>query len=57
MARNTKTPAAGGFLIAIGSIAGAITGLFLGEPTKGFLIGLGAGVGMAIAIWLIDRRG
>ncbi|MDO7843354.1 hypothetical protein [Sphingomonas immobilis] len=56
MAGKTKSPAAGGFLIAIGSIAGAIIGLFQGEPTKGFLIGLGAGIGMAIAIWLLDRR-
>lgn len=52
----SKSPAAGGVLIAIGAIGGAVAGLFLGEPSKGLLLGLGAGAGMAIAIWLIDRR-
>ncbi len=57
MAKNSsRSPAAGGVLIAIGAIVGAIVGLFLGEPSKGFLIGTGAGIGMAIAIWLLDLR-
>lgn len=57
MAKNSsRSPAAGGVLIAIGAIGGAIVGMFLGEPSKGFLIGTGAGIGMAIAIWLLDLR-
>ncbi|WP_267387810.1 hypothetical protein [Sphingomonas sp. GC_Shp_3] len=52
----SNNPAAGGVLIAIGAVGGALVGLFLGEPTKGFLLGIGAGIGMAIAIWVIDRR-
>jgi hypothetical protein len=57
MTRKSSTePAAGGVLIAIGAVGGAVIGLFLGEPTKGFLLGIGAGIGMAIAIWLLDRR-
>lgn len=54
--KSSAAPAAGGVLIAIGAIVGAVGGLFLGEPSKGFLLGIGAGIGMAIAIWLIDRR-
>jgi hypothetical protein len=54
--RSSTAPAAGGVLIAIGAIGGAVIGLFLGEPSKGFLVGLGGGIGMAIAIWLLDRR-
>jgi hypothetical protein len=54
--KSTTAPAAGGVLIAIGAVGGAVIGLFLGEPSKGFLIGLGGGIGMAIAIWLLDRR-
>lgn len=54
--KSSSAPAAGGVLIALGAMAGAVIGLFLGEPTKGFLLGIGAGIGMAIAIWLLDRR-
>ncbi|WP_238542297.1 hypothetical protein [Sphingomonas sp. PAMC 26621] len=52
-----RSPLAGGSLIALGSIAGAAISLFtpLG-PTRGFLIGLSAGVAMSLAIWLLDRR-
>lgn len=52
-----KNPLAGGALIAIGAIAGTGIGLFspLG-PTRGFLIGLGLGVAIAIAMWLRDLR-
>jgi len=54
--KSSSAPAAGGVLIAIGAVGGAVVGLFLGEPSKGFLLGIGAGIGMAIAIWLLDLR-
>ena len=47
---------AGGFLIAMGALLGAGLGFTVQEATRGFLIGAAAGGGMAIAIWLIDRR-
>ncbi|MEN2785506.1 hypothetical protein ACFOKI_12180 [Sphingomonas qilianensis] len=47
---------AGGFLIAAGAILGAGVGVFVQQPTAGLLIGAATGAGMAIAIWLIDRR-
>ena len=52
-----RNPVAGGALIAIGAMAGAVIGLFRGQVTAGFLIGIGAGAAMALAIWLLDRRG
>lgn len=37
-------------------IAGAIWGLSVGQPMLGILRGTGAGIVIAIAVWLIDRR-
>jgi len=53
----TRNPVAGGALIAIGAMGGTLIGLFRGEVTAGFLIGTGAGIVFAFAIWLLDRRG
>ena len=52
----SSSPVAGGALIAISTVAGAGIGLFTTiGPTRGFLIGFGAGVAIALAIWLFDR--
>jgi len=58
MARNSapRSPAAGGALIALGAMGGAIAGFFLGEATPGFLIGTALGIGLAVAIWLLNIR-
>jgi len=50
-----RTPLAGGALIAIGAMGGTLVGASQGQVTAGFLIGLGAGVAIAIVIWLVDR--
>lgn len=52
----SRTPAAGGFLIAIGAMIGAFGGAFFGESTRGLFVGIGVGVVLAILIWLRDRR-
>ncbi|WP_374944875.1 hypothetical protein [Sphingomonas sp.] len=52
---NSTLPAAGGAPIALGAIAGALIGFFAGETTIGFLVGLTAGVALAILIWLRSR--
>ena len=52
-----RTPLAGGAPIAIGAMGGAVIGLSQGQATAGFLIGLGAGVALALVIWVVDRRG
>ena len=52
----SRAPMAGGFLIALCVLAGAVTGALKGEPSLGFVIGTGIGVALAAAVWLIDRR-
>ena len=52
-----RHPIAGGALIAIGAMGGAVIGLSRGQVTAGFLIGVGAGAAIALVIWLFDRRG
>jgi hypothetical protein len=54
---SSRSPRAGGVLLALGAIVGSAVGLLspLG-PTRGFLIGIGLGVALSLALWLIDRR-
>lgn len=54
MATST-TPAAGGFLIALGAIVGAAIGLSTDQPTAGFLIGTAIGIALALFIWWRGR--
>ena len=51
--RNTN---AGGFLVAAALLVGTVVGVMVGEPTIGFLAGLGIGAASATALWLLDRR-
>lgn len=54
---SSRSSVAGGAIIALGTVAGAGIGLFTAiGPTRGFLIGFGAGVVISLAIWLLDRR-
>lgn len=52
---SRKSPSAGGVFIAVLSLAGAIGGGLLGQPTIGLLVGIAAGVVLALALWLRDR--
>jgi hypothetical protein len=45
---------AGGCFIAIFLMLGFLYGLSIRNPLKGVLIGLGVGIVVAIAVWLID---
>ena len=47
---------AGGCFLTICILGGFPLGLALGNPMKGILIGTGAGIVLAVAAWLIDRR-
>lgn len=51
-----RSPAAGGFLLIVAIFAGIAWGIAQDEPSLGFLYGLGAGILIALAVWLIDRR-
>jgi hypothetical protein len=46
---------AGGCFIAIFLILGFLYGLSIRNPLKGVLIGLGIGIVLAVATWLVDR--
>ena len=52
----TRTPLAGGALIALGALGGAMIGQFLYEPIPGLLIGIGLGVAVSIAMWWFNLQ-
>lgn len=52
----SRQPRSAGAFLALAIVAGAVIGTFAGEPSLGFLIGLGVGVVLTLALWLIDRR-
>jgi hypothetical protein len=56
MAAKSNAPLAGGFLLCISLLAGALIGIFMGQPSIGFLAGAGIGVAIVTLIWLLDRR-
>jgi hypothetical protein len=47
---------AGGFLLTVAILAGLVAGVIAGNPMGGVLVGTAAGVLIALAVWLIDRR-
>lgn len=50
------TPRAGGFILAVSIIAGVVGGTVAGQASAGFMVGLAAGVVLALLIWWKDRR-
>jgi LytS/YehU family sensor histidine kinase len=56
MSERTRYTQAAGSVLAISIIAGAVAGVIVGQPSIGFLVGLAAGVLLAILFWLNDRR-
>ena len=56
MARSSsRTPMAGGFLLAMSLIVGTVLGAGRGEASIGFVAGLGVGLALLLAVWLIER--
>ncbi len=47
---------AGGVFIAIGLTGGAIIGVLRGQGSAGMVIGLIAGIALAVIVWLVDRN-
>ena len=47
---------AGGFLLALSIMAGAVIGGLMGQPSIGLLAGTGVGLILLALIWWIDRR-
>lgn len=48
-------PRSGGVLLAASILIGVVAGDFMRQPSIGFLAGLGVGLILLIAVWLIDR--
>jgi uncharacterized membrane protein (UPF0136 family) len=48
-------PQAGGFLLAMCVLVGAVIGTVRGQPSVGVIAGIGVGVLVAVALWLKDR--
>jgi uncharacterized membrane protein YccC len=51
-----KTTHAGGCFLMIAIILGFLGGLSIRDPLLGTLIGTAVGAGIAVLIWLLDRR-
>jgi hypothetical protein len=50
-----RSTQAGGFILALSILVGAIGGAALHQSSIGFLAGLGVGVVLALLIWVLDR--
>lgn len=51
-----RTPRAGGALLAGAILIGAAAGIAAGQPSIGFLAGLGAGLALLATVWLLEGR-
>ncbi len=51
---NSPTPVAGGFFLVLPIIVGFLWGLTNGRAMQGAVAGLGVGLLLAAAVWLID---
>ena len=49
-------PRAGGALLAVSILVGALAGAYMRQPSIGFIAGLGVGLFLLIAVWLFDRN-
>lgn len=56
MSKPDKTPRAGGALIAIAILVGAVVGIAWRQPVLGLVAGLAAGIALALLVWLMDKR-
>jgi len=54
-AMTKRNPIAGGFWLILPIVAGFAWGLSTGQATLGVLVGLALGLGLAVAVWAIDR--
>lgn len=53
---SRRTTLAGGILLAGAILLGVAGGVVAGQPSLGFLAGLGLGLLSMAALWLRDRR-
>lgn len=55
MSKGRKEPTGAGAIIAFLILAGTIGGGLMGQPSIGLLAGTGAGVLIALLLWLRER--
>lgn len=53
--KSPPAPIAGGALLALSLIVGTVIGVRHGQPSLGFIIGLGVGIALVLVVALIDR--
>jgi hypothetical protein len=53
---SSRTPMAGGFLLAVSLVAGTVLGAGQGQASLGLVAGFVVGLALTLAVWLIDRR-
>jgi hypothetical protein len=51
-----SSPRSGGALLAAAILLGILVGTAFGEPSIGFLAGLGVGGLLLLLVWVLDRR-
>lgn len=56
MTKGKNEPTGAGAIIAFLILAGTIGGGMLGQPSIGLLAGAGAGVAIAVLLWLRERH-
>ena len=52
---SSRSTMSGGFLLAVAIVLGVGIGAWKGQATIGFLAGLGVGLLLLLAVWLMDR--
>lgn len=55
MASEPSNAMAGGVFLAAGVLGGVAIGSINGQPSIGFLVGLGVGVALAATVWWRNR--
>ncbi|WP_311268265.1 hypothetical protein [Sphingobium sp. WCS2017Hpa-17] len=55
MSKGRKEPTGAGAIIAFLILAGTIGGGLMGQPSIGLLAGTGAGIVIALLLWLRER--
>jgi len=53
---QTQNSRAGGFFLMATILGGFVAGLATGDAMRGVILGTAAGIVIALAIWLLDRR-